>query len=83
MDRECWIIKTNKERYVSIPFILSSGFRSYLDEKPVWNKTRTFYTEGEAKEYLAKYLSPTDNHYVDRYSFEEGEKLIGVERVFL
>ncbi|MEI3892394.1 MULTISPECIES: hypothetical protein [unclassified Bacillus (in: firmicutes)] len=83
MDRERWVIKTNKGRYVGIPFILSSGLKSFLDEKPVWNKTRTYHTRAEAEAGLAKYLSPANNHYVDKYSFEEGEKLDGVERVFV
>ena len=81
MNRERWVIKTNQGRYVSIPFILGSGFRSYLDDAPVWNKTRTFHTEEEAEQYLSKYQDPSDPHYVDRYSFKEDEKLEKVEKV--
>lgn len=83
MNRKRWAIKTNQNRYVSIPFILSSGFRSYLDEKAEWNKTRTFQTKEEAEEFLEKYLSPSTQYYVDRYSYKEGEKLESVEMVFV
>ncbi|PKR83513.1 hypothetical protein [Heyndrickxia camelliae] len=83
MNRERWVLKTNHNRYVSIPYILSGGFRSYLDDKPVWNKTRTFHSQEEAEEYLEKYLSPSTPYYVDRYSFKDGEKLETVEKVFV
>lgn len=83
MDRERWVIKTNKNRYVSIPYILSSGFKSYLDDTPVWNKTRTFGTEKEANDYLNRYLSPDTPYYIDRFSYKEGEKLEGVEKVLV
>lgn len=83
MERERWVIKTNKNRYVSIPYILGSGFRSYLDDKPIWNKTRTYQSKEEAEEFLSKYLSPTSQYYIDRYSFKDGEKLVGVEKVLL
>ncbi|UGO47777.1 hypothetical protein MCCARTNEY_203 [Bacillus phage vB_BanH_McCartney] len=83
MNRERWVIKTNQGRYVGIPYMLGSGFKSFLDEKPVWNKTRTFATEVEAVTALDKYISPHDPHYVDRYSFREGEKLSSVEKVLV
>ena len=81
--RERWVLKTNLNRYVGIPFILGGGFRSYLDTEAVWNKTRTFHTREEAEEYLLKYLSPTDKHYIDRHSFKDGEKLEKVEKVLV
>lgn len=83
MNRERWVIKTNLGRYVSIPFMLGSGFKSFLHEQPVWSKTRTFNTEGEAQAALDKYRAPNDPHYVDRHSFREGEKLVGVEKVIV
>jgi hypothetical protein len=83
LDRERWVIKTNKNRYVSIPYILGGGFRSYLDDKPIWNKTRTFQSQEEAEEFLSKYLSPSTSYYIDRYSFKDGEKLECVEKVFV
>lgn len=83
MDRERWVIKTNKSRYVSIPYILSGGFKSYLDDKPVWNKTRTFHTKEKADEYLEKYLSPTTPYYIDKFSFKDGEQLDCVEKVYV
>lgn len=81
MSKERWVIKTNKGRFVGIPYMMRGGFRSFLNDKPIWNKTRTFDTSEEAKEELANYLSPTSNHYIDRDTFEEGEKLVGVEKV--
>lgn len=83
VDRKRWAIVTNKKRYVGVPFMLRSGFQSFLDDEPVWNKTRTFHTKEEAEEGLEKYLSPDTPFYVDRYSFIEGEELVGVEMVFV
>lgn len=83
MSRERYVIKTNQNRYVSIPFILNSGFRSYLDETPVWNKTKSFDTSNEAENYLEKLLSPTDKHYVDTYSLKPEEELDSIVKVQL
>lgn len=83
MDRKQWVIKTNKGRFVGIPYMVRGGFRSFLNDKPVWNKTRTFNTSEEAEKGLANYLSPTNNHYIDRDTFKEGEKLDGVEEVLV
>ncbi|QEG13647.1 hypothetical protein MARVELLAND_125 [Bacillus phage vB_BspM_MarvelLand] len=83
MDRERWVIKTNQGRYVSIPFILSSGFKSFLDEKAVWNKTSSYDTEEEAQKALDRYQALNSPYHIDRWSFKEGEKLIGVEKVLI
>lgn len=82
-EEKRWVIRTNQNRYVSIPYILRSGFRSFLDETPIWNKTKSFPTKEEAEEHMAKYMDPEDPHYVDRHSYKDGEKLDGVTEVVL
>ncbi|MFV1457542.1 hypothetical protein [Bacillus mycoides] len=83
MSKERWVIKTNKGRYVGIPYMMRGGFRSFLHAEPVWNKTRTFDTRKEAETELNEYLTPTSNYYIDRDTFTEGEKLEGAALVIL
>ena len=80
MERKRWVIKTNQNRYVEIPYMMGGGFKSFLSNKLLWNKTRTFDTKEEAKEFLGYYLS-ANRYYIDRHTFQEGEKLEGVELV--
>lgn len=79
MQEEKWVIKTNQNRYVTIPFMLSSGLKSYLNESPTEKDTRRYHTEEEALEYLEKYLSGSC-YYIDKYSFKDNECLDSVEK---
>ncbi|WP_342480072.1 hypothetical protein NST07_20695 [Paenibacillus sp. FSL L8-0340] len=77
---EKWVIKTNQGRYVTIPFILTSGFRSYLNNSPTAKDTRRYSSADEAQEYYEKYLAGRQ-YYVDKYTFQNGEALSGIEKV--
>lgn len=83
MKKNSWVIVTNQKRYVGIPYMVRSGLQSFLHEELEASKIRTFKTEEEAEEQLAKYLSPESAFHVDRNTYKEGEELAGVEEVLI